>query len=728
MFKKLTVKGLLLGIKAGLLVTLFDSFIMLTPNAYVPYNYPLLLITFNTFFWMTIGGLSGFTLWAFVRKGDDPQGKEIFYWVLFFLLPFAVIYGVLGRFFVPISLRIRHGFPVFDHHLSFVWVSLILIFLIFYCGKKARGKELFSISFTLELVIFILLFQFCSKIIHIQTISTYYFRHLIFFKEIGMEQTQYHVSVYIMGVVLITGLYFITFFKIRPLNKGTFIKRNWYTIVILFIIVSVCLTGFFTWSNKRYFKEEFSLIDSRKDQRAINVSSVILIVLDTVRADRLSPYGNPGVTKNLEAFSRDALIFENCVAPSPWTLPSHASLFTGLYPTEHGSHHHLDSKKKTWLGFPLPRPLDEEFVTLAEIFRDSGYTTCAIASNYSLLNAEFKMDQGFQFFDNRENIGKVYVRHPFRPVIHLFCNLVNIYPKFIMSFRTADDITRECLHLIEKLDASPFFLFINYMDAHDPYRPPSPFSGYFLDTSFPRLYRFKQYFLRFVLRFTKRWWNGKSWNSYHLSQYDGEIAYLDSELGKFFYRLKKMGNYDSSLIIVASDHGELFGENGIYGHECFMYEGVVKIPLMIKFPYSTRVGREDVMITLADLFSTILSICELPLPDEISAKAFGNASSPVVAELYKDRIGAHRILYEGKYKFMHYEHGRDPELYDLDRDPMEKDNLAEKLPERTLLMERKMKEWKKVHGPKYVPSVERESEDLFSQELREGLKALGYIQ
>jgi len=366
-------------------------------------------------------------------------------------------------------------------------------------------------------------------------------------------------------------------------------------------------------------------------------------------------------------------------------------------------------------------------VTLAEIFRDSGYKTCAVASNYALLSPEFKMNQGFQYFDNRENIGKVYVRHPFRPLIHLFCNLTNIYPKSILSCRSADDITGECIYLIEKLATSPFFLFVNYMDAHDPYRPPPPFNGYFLDTSFPQLYRLKQYFLRFTLRFTKKWWNEKSWNAYHLSQYNGEIAYLDKELGRFFSRLKKMGIYDSSLIIITSDHGELFGKNGIYGHECLMYEGVVKVPLMIKFPYCRRMGREKKMITLVDLYPTILSICGLPIPEGISGKAFGDASSPLVAELYKKGLGKHRVLYEGKYKFMNCEYERKPELYDLKRDPMEKENLAENLPEVTLLMEKKLKEWEKEHGPKYTPSAEIE-EDPLSKEIREGLRALGYIQ
>ncbi|MCK5514201.1 MAG: hypothetical protein KAJ00_06860 [Deltaproteobacteria bacterium] len=104
MYKNLTVQGLVFGMKAALLVTLFDSFIMVTPNAYVPSGYPLLLIAFNTIFWVLMGGLSGFSLRLFASRKGDFEDKANEYRVLFSLLPFAMIYGVLGRLFIPISL------------------------------------------------------------------------------------------------------------------------------------------------------------------------------------------------------------------------------------------------------------------------------------------------------------------------------------------------------------------------------------------------------------------------------------------------------------------------------------------------------------------------------------------------------------------------------------------------------------------------------------------------
>ncbi|MCK5257818.1 MAG: hypothetical protein KAQ81_17445, partial [Deltaproteobacteria bacterium] len=151
MFKNLIVKGVFRGIRAGLLITLFDGLFMLIPDTQVPYSYPLLLITFNTFAWMTLGGLSGVSLWMFVRKREGIHEKEDFYWLIFFLVPFAIIYGVLGRLFFPLQFWEGTAGPsVFDHHLSFVWVSLILIFLAFSLKKTRTQRNTFiSPSFTL---------------------------------------------------------------------------------------------------------------------------------------------------------------------------------------------------------------------------------------------------------------------------------------------------------------------------------------------------------------------------------------------------------------------------------------------------------------------------------------------------------------------------------------------------------------------------------------------------
>lgn len=168
MIRDITIKGLLLGITAGLLITIFDGLLMLEPGIYVPYSYPFVLIIFNVLFWAIIGSVSGFLFWVFTKK-EDVKGKGDFYWVLFFLVPFCLIYGILGRIHIPhVTVVFRQPNFVFDHHLSFLWVSLILVFLVFYFRKLGGKKEFPSIFFAFEIVTFILLFQFCSNLIYVK--------------------------------------------------------------------------------------------------------------------------------------------------------------------------------------------------------------------------------------------------------------------------------------------------------------------------------------------------------------------------------------------------------------------------------------------------------------------------------------------------------------------------------------------------------------------------------
>lgn len=712
MLKQLTLKGLVFGMVTGLLVTLFDALYILIPQLYVPYSYPFLLITFNTLFWTTIGGLSGCALWFFLRTRADLPENENCYWVLFFLLPFSLMYGALGRLYIHIPMgtaSYRDSF--FDYHLSFAWVSLILLFLVLYLRKRRKKGMFPSNLFILEVVTVILLFQFCSR-------SELYPTYIKYFLSVPVLQ-EHLMATYVAGVVSIVGLYCIASCTINLFLKGEPLRRGSRSIVILFLLVSCCLAGFFAWKYKSQSTVTFQAAPAARSQAQVKIPQVILIVLDTLRADHLSLYGHPERTPNLEAFSRKSLIFENCIASSPWTIPSHASLFTGLYPVEHGSHGDLDPQRN-FMGFPVTTPLAEESVTLAEVFRENGYTTAAVSANTIVLRWH-NLEQGFHILDYAESIGILYKNYHFRPILHLFCYITNVYPKYALYYRTAEDINRESIRVMNRISSDPFFLFVNYLDPHVPYFPPRPFSSYFSEKAFPHVYRHTLNFLALTNTLNK-----DIRDAYQVSQYDGEVAYLDDQLGKMFSHLKEMGIYDSALIIVTSDHGELFGEHGLYQHRTPMYEGVVRIPLIIKFPFSEKVGREKRMLDLSDLYATILSVCELPIPDDISGKAFGDDAQPVVSEVYNFDIGEHRIIYDGKYKYMRYEHQRSPELYDLERDPEELENLAETLPAVAAAMEEKLSAWETVHRPKYTSPDDRE--DILAPEMADGLKALGYIQ
>jgi arylsulfatase A-like enzyme len=642
------------------------------------------------------------------------RGGEAYHWVLFYLIPFVLIYGFLGRVPTPpVTLINRPHNPVFDHHLSFVWAALILLFALFYYKMKERGESFSPLLLSLELVTCMSIFQFCSNPVYIKTFG--FITHLQTNPFLSIPLEYRMMLSYTLGVLCIVGFYFIAFFTVRPFFKKIFFRHEYsITTLLLFSVTALVCSVFIFNHSKVTVVKEIPLAAPRGMHQERKVPYFILIVLDTLRADRLSIYNDTIKTsKHLKRLSEDSIVYEQCIAPSPWTLPSHASLFTGLYVSEH---------KCEFLISPIPI-LSKSSITLAEIFESSGYRTAAILSNFGWLNPKFNINQGFQVYNCSRSIG-VQNLQPFRPLLFVFSYLTHRYSKILSTYRTSDDINREAMNLLDALFPEPFFLFLNYMDTHTPYQPPRPFDRSFLDKKFPQLYRLTQYVLRLLGKHDKN-----LWDAYLLSQYDGEVAYLDNQLGELFSQLKAMGIYDSSLIVVTSDHGELLGEHGLYEHHANMYEGVLKVPLIIKYPFSKRVGREKGLINLTDVFAAVLSICDLPMPDSIPGKLPGVTSS-AVAELYSFALGEHRVLYDGSYKYMEYRDvtkkvQMEAELYDLMKDPHERDNVLEHYPEVSSAMAMKLQEWEKVHAAREI-TPQKDTAPL-SRELQENLEALGYI-
>ena len=190
-------------------------------------------------------------------------------------------------------------------------------------------------------------------------------------------------------------------------------------------------------------------------------------------------------------------------------------------------------------------------------------------------------------------------------------------------------------------------------------------------------------------------------------------------MGKLFDTLRKMEIYDRSLIIVTSDHGELFDEHGLSNHGKLLYEGAVKVPLLIKLPNSTRVGREPGLISSADLFSTILSIVGFPLPAGTSGQAFGGEL--LVSEIYRRDYGtdAHRALFRDGYKYMWFANDTPHELYDLVDDPSEEANLISQEPEIASALEADLRKWEIAHQPRSNEQPERseQSQDEMMENL-----------
>ncbi len=246
------------------------------------------------------------------------------------------------------------------------------------------------------------------------------------------------------------------------------------------------------------------------------IRNVVLISIDTCRADYLSCYGySRKTTPNIDAVAAEAVLFNHAVAPVPLTLPSHGSMLTGTIPPYHGVHHNIDYR------------LDESNVTLAEILKQNGFTTGAVISSF-VLNAQFGFAQGFDTYND---------------------HFVQPMSSFYGNERRADEASRVAEQWLAEHQDEPFFLFLHYYDPHDAYRPPEPFAATFKD-----------------------------------NLYAGEIAYVDHCINQVIEKLKKLGLYDSTLIIITSDHGEGLDEHFEKTHGYFNYHSTMRVPLIIKVP------------------------------------------------------------------------------------------------------------------------------------------------
>ncbi len=412
-----------------------------------------------------------------------------------------------------------------------------------------------------------------------------------------------------------------------------------------------------------------------------DLPSVILISLDTVRADHLSVYGyDRDTTPALREFSRDALVFPNAVAAGDMTLISHASLFTGLAGYEHRAHTSLENL----YGVPLA----DEFQTLAEILAAEGYRTSAVVANSIFLGREYGLQQGFQYFDDRwpALMTADVPTYCLRGIVSLALRLILPWSPLTRRFRTADEINQEAMRLLpESPESPPFFLFLNYMDAHSPYIPPEPFAEKF-PGRIPD-YGFGDYVAARGRVLGSNQPLPPEIRAHLISQYDGAIAYIDSRLGQLFEELKRRGFYERSLIIVTSDHGEAFGEDGAIEHSMSVHQDQVHVPLLIKLPGQRRTGVIDKPVGSRDVLPMILGILGIPAPAGVSGRDLldevGGWDQPVIAESYPihhtveygERFRrTERAIYLGRWKLIGSTAGK-RELYDLSADPAETTNL-----------------------------------------------------
>jgi arylsulfatase A-like enzyme len=479
--------------------------------------------------------------------------------------------------------------------------------------------------------------------------------------------------------------------------------------------------------------------------------NIVLVTMDTVRADHLSCYGYQRITTpNLDRLSQEGVLFKNAYATNSWTLPSHASIFTGMFPTKHGADHSSTPAQdiRTQKGEILRwkemiaksfSKLSDDNHTLAEILSEKGYRTAGIIGGI-FCNSIFGLDQGFDYYDDEIP----YLNTKFFVVYHVVDHVFSLDDFFTqygyLGKRIAADLNNSAFKWLEKNHEHPFFLFINYMDAHAPYLPPPPYDRYFgKDSKDIIVSRYAKGDSSFLTA-EKNLINSVLAGSHQLTPeerehiivlYDGGIRYLDHYLGLLFAKLKALEIYDNTLIIISSDHGETFGEHHQMEHGRTLYEEVLRVPLIIRHPsaYLQR-GVVEKRVSLVDLMPTILSFLRYPIPSGIDGENMEKSNHLLIAELFlgmskKNHKGTSdlRALYEGKEKYIWASNGSN-QLYNLEKDPQEEENLIEKFPSKAEAMQKSLDRWLSSFKP-----LKAEGKKVaITKSTEEKLRALGYVR
>jgi arylsulfatase A-like enzyme len=459
--------------------------------------------------------------------------------------------------------------------------------------------------------------------------------------------------------------------------------------------------------------------------------NIILIVWDTVRRDHLSVYGyERPTTPNLAAFARQSMVYNRAEAVAPWTLPSHVSMFTGLYPRTHGS---INVPNPLGADKPMGhRSLSPQFPTLAEILTSNGYRCGGVSANGAYAGKAVKIDRGFEYFNDLPNSNGITVSH--FDLLAFITDLIkqhapeSLLHPFFTGFPPADEVNRRAIRWVDKAAGTgrPFFLFLNFMDAHGPSYPPEELIHLFPGFQHDLL------FLRSDGRLNDPAENEQedALRREHLvSQYDAEIVFLDRMFQELLQHLQQRALLNKTIIILTSDHGDLFGEyHGIYGHRYDLYEGLLGIPLIIRYPDAAGAGVNNSVVENRSLFFTIQNMAGIKIaPDRhpwAAAEVFGQ--NPKLADKVKlppGLVPCQRAFFFDHYKFIS-SNVSPPRLYDLQSDPNETVNLWSRDPE----IGRRAKDLEDRFLQTIKQCQDTGQESGLSVDMIKKMKALGYIK
>lgn len=415
--------------------------------------------------------------------------------------------------------------------------------------------------------------------------------------------------------------------------------------------------------------------------------NVIIIVIDTLRADRLHSHGNPNTTTpHIDRLAAEGTRYTRAYSQAPWTTPSIGALFTSQYPSRLG----------IWRNVSR---LPDEFDSIAEVLAREGYATGAVVS-HSFCSRKWGFAQGFDSFDE-SNI------------------------KGLMA-TTSPDVTDRAIEWLDTRtaagDGQPFFLFVHYFDPHFLYLEHE-------DHRFPSEGRKYEGVVRSPVTDSQLRALPPKPTEADLAEmlriYDSELAFTDAHVGRLLDHLRETGIYDDAIIVLTGDHGEEFGDHGRFKHTKTLYEEVINVPLIIRRP--GEAPRVDTMpVALVDVFPTILDHLDIPAPEQLRGTSLIERAPEELHIVYSEtsRHSLLRGIVVGRYKLILDMANGSRELFDLEADPDERHNVADRYPGVRDALTEKLKEWIRSN-PVRVPDTAPVEIDP-EEEAR--LEALGYAE
>jgi arylsulfatase A-like enzyme/Flp pilus assembly protein TadD len=407
------------------------------------------------------------------------------------------------------------------------------------------------------------------------------------------------------------------------------------------------------------------------------IRNILIISMDTTRADVVGCYGiTYNITPNIDALAGEGVLFENVYSSTPLTLPSHCSMLTGAIPPYHGVHDNFSYR------------LADSNVTLAEILKDNGFVTGAFIGS-AILDSKYGMDQGFDLYDDD-------FRKPRSPI-----HIVE---------RQGGEISRLAGQWLQEHQKERMFLFLHFYDPHRSYDAPEPYHKMFLKSPPPE----------------------PNSLAYLKSMYAGEVAYTDHCIKEVIDKLKQLGLYDSTLIIITADHGEMLSEHQEMTHGYYIYQSAVRVPLIFRAPGVPAPRRIKDIVGLVDITPTVCSLLDIEGPytfqgEDISPYLLQDAPGTRKRNIYLESLTATKYkgnsllgIVNDKYKYIQTTR---PELYDIVNNYRESVNLVEKYPKIVHLLQGRLK----IMLDDTITSKGKNRKVEIDNEALKRLEALGYV-